>query len=65
MFVDTLSGLYTQCLEKCIVISGLEARKMFRAIGQVVLELSFGQQHPVRTSGSSILDLIELDVRPL
>ena len=60
VLVTTRSGLYTQCLERCIVIPGLETRKMFRRVGQVVLEMSDGRQHPVRTCGSSPLDLLQL-----
>ena len=60
------SGLYTQCLERCIVIPGLETRKMFRRVGKVVLKMSDGRQHPVRACGSSTLDLLQLmSVSPL
>ena len=62
---NALSGLYTQCLERCIVISGFEVRKMFGRVGHIVHYLSDGDQHPVRTCGSSIFDLLKFDVRPL
>ena len=59
--INALPGLYTECLKECIVISGFEARKMFHRVGQIVLQLSDGDQHPVR----SIFDLLKLDVSPL
>ena len=60
VLATALSGLYTQCLERCIVTPGLETRKMFRRVGKVVLAMSDGRQHPVRTCQSSIPDLLHL-----
>ena len=58
--INALPGLYTQCLERCIVMPGFEARKMFHRVGQIVLQLSDGGQHPVRTCGCSIFDLLHI-----